>query len=560
MEKAPSLVFLCIQSIKTQLLRGCDNPIPDVYELPPHLFGDLIAQLPALALQNLQTDMPFKSWDDYELTDDCLKSGRKRGRNEKFHRAWKKLFKLRWPELVDSAKSGDWQQIYWERHLQNCLDEAAEAALRPLFSGRIGCINISDNILRYICHEDHANFRNCDCTELSFHFMKFGSYARCLRLLNVFCNTETCELMRACKLQSLVIRWIRSEEHVEPLCKLLTQNLETLNSLELIHCKLSPSVMNAICTSLLEKDMHTNGMQHFSIKTSSLEMDPVSFPSAFISFLKSGRSLLSLKFCDSLLDGHFARTVFSVLLDSSSNLSSLDLSENNISGWLSTFNWRSAADSLLAERSLRSLHVLSLRGNDLNKSDAENLAHALVHMPNLETLDLSDNPIEDDGIRSLISYFTNHPEYPLANLNLENCELSCDGVIDLLDSLSLLEKPLKSLSIADNALGSGVADAIGDFLASPIQSLNISGMGLGSIGFLELQRKIVKELMMLLNINISKNRGGLEAARFLSKLIPLAPKLLSADTSYNLMPSESLSLLCTSLKSTKVFVQTVCVR
>lgn len=49
----------------------------------------------------------------------------------------------------------------------------------------------------------------------------------------------------------------------------------------------------------------------------------------------------------------------------------------------------------------------------------------------------------------------------------------------------------------------------------------------------------------------SKNRGGLETARFLSKLIPLAPKLVSVDASYNLMPSESLSMLCDSLRSAK---------
>lgn len=49
----------------------------------------------------------------------------------------------------------------------------------------------------------------------------------------------------------------------------------------------------------------------------------------------------------------------------------------------------------------------------------------------------------------------------------------------------------------------------------------------------------------------SKNRGGLEAARFLSKLIPMAPKLVSLDASYNLMPSESLRMLCDSLRSAK---------
>lgn len=40
-----------------------------------------------------------------------------------------------------------------------------------------------------------------------------------------------------------------------------------------------------------------------------------------------------------------------------------------------------------------------------------------------------------------------------SELNLENCELSCHGVSILVDTLLNLERPLKSLSIADNFLG-----------------------------------------------------------------------------------------------------------
>ncbi|VVA99819.1 unnamed protein product [Arabis nemorensis] len=550
MKKSPTLAFLCIKSIKFQLLQG-DNPIPDLYELPSELLDALIAHLPALALQNFQTHMPFKCWDDYESGDDCLISGRKRARYDVLGNSWKVLFKLRWPELIDRVKlPADWQQLYWEKHLQNCVDEAAEVAMRPTFSGRISSINVSDKILRYICHEEHLNCQKCVCTELSFHFQTFGPYLRCLRLLNVLCVTETSELLRTSNLQTLVLRWIRSEKHVEPLCKLLIQSRETLTSVEFIHCKLSSSFLGAICASLHEKDIHTNGIQRFCIKTSSIDIDPLAAPSAFISFLKSVRSLHTLHFCDSHLDRHIGRMVFSTLLDFSSDISSLDLSENNISGWLSTFS-RRVVGSLSSGKSLQSLCKLNLRGNELNRYDAENLANALLHMPGLKSLDLSGNPIEDGGIRSLISYFTKNPDSPLTDLNLENCELSCCGVIEFLDTLSTLEKPLKFLSVADNALGSEVSEAMVNFLTVSIESLNISGIGLGPGGFLELSRKLGKGLKKLLSINISKNRGGLETARFLSKLIPLAPKLVSVDASYNLMPPESLLMLCDSVRSAK---------
>lgn len=49
-----------------------------------------------------------------------------------------------------------------------------------------------------------------------------------------------------------------------------------------------------------------------------------------------------------------------------------------------------------------------IRGNNLRKGDADGLKYALVHMPNLESLDISDNFIEDDGIRSVGFPFFSH--------------------------------------------------------------------------------------------------------------------------------------------------------
>ncbi|KAK2648705.1 hypothetical protein Ddye_016194 [Dipteronia dyeriana] len=176
----------------------------------------------------------------------------------------------------------------------------------------------------------------------------------------------------------------------------------------------------------------------------------------------------------------------------------------------------------------------------------------LYHMPNLECLDISDNFIEDAGIRSLIPYFVEASERrnPLSKLILENCEFSCNGVTQLLDTLSTLRRPLKFLSVADNNLGSQVATAIIKILGTSIQVLNIGGIGLGLSGFQVLQEGITAELK-LVEINISKNRGGIETAKFLSKLMSLAPELTEVNAAYNLMPLESLTILCSGLKTAK---------
>lgn len=131
--------------------------------------------------------------------------------------------------------------------------------------------------------------------------------------------------------------------------------------------------------------------------------------------------------------------------------------------------------------------------------------------------------------RSLISYFKKNPDSPLADLNFENCELSCCGVIEFLDTLSTVEKPLKFLSVADNALGrylhnyklyitlhrykvclliilflffSEVAEAVMNSLTVSIESLDISSIGLGPVGFLELGKRLVKGVKKLMSINI----------------------------------------------------------
>ncbi|KDO65811.1 hypothetical protein CISIN_1g0074792mg, partial [Citrus sinensis] len=212
MVKAPSLISLAALAVKRELLLG-DDVIPYVYELPADLFDILLTCLPPLALQKLQTKMPFRDGDDCGSPDYCFENGRKRGRYGNFNTVWKKLFKTRWSGFTDQIEPVDWQQRYWEAHVQGCLDEAAELVVLPSFRGLISDINISDTILNYIGYEQQMNHLACDYSKLSYHCQQFGHYARCLRLQNALCVEETCQLLRESKLQSLVLRWIRFEEH-----------------------------------------------------------------------------------------------------------------------------------------------------------------------------------------------------------------------------------------------------------------------------------------------------------------------------------------------------------
>ncbi|XP_004290025.1 PREDICTED: protein NLRC5 isoform X1 [Fragaria vesca subsp. vesca] len=561
----PSLVSLCVDAVKSDLLRGDDDLLPILHELPPNLLDLLVSRLPPFALQKLHRAMPFDDRED-EFSDECIGNGRKRGRSSRagdFDKAWRNLFILRWPEIgrrIEVIEPPEWQQIYWETHLQNCLDEVAEVASLPSFDGCLGEVKISDSLLELIGCEGDMATSTSGYSKLRHHCVHFGYLARCLRLQNIFCNEEICHLLRNSKLQSLELRWIRSKEHITGVCKLLNQNSESLKTLEFIHCTLSSASITEICSSLSPKSLQAHGIKHFSINTTKfLETNPSSVPVELVSFLSSGRSLYSLKLSDNHLGQKFAKVLFSTLLNASSSLSILDLSENNISGWLSELSALSKSNTrtpLRVGKSLQSLRELNLRGNNLNKDDADDLRYALVHLPNLEVLDMSDNPIGDDGIRSLIPFLMEASEKctRFVDLMLENCELSCHGVTELIKTLSSLSRPLKSLSIADNDLGSQVAGVLGEFLCTPIQVLNAGGIGLRSSGFQVLQEKLTKELK-LVEIDISKNRGGIETANFLSKLMSEAPKLAIVNAAYNLMPVESLTAICSAIKNAKGTLQ-----
>ncbi|KAJ8649745.1 hypothetical protein MRB53_002768 [Persea americana] len=577
MGESPTLLWLCAQAITNEIIFG-DHYLQNIFELPSDLVDYLIMHLPPLALLKLQEAFSSEHCGRHDFVIDGATSGRKRRRFNDLNIAWKALFESRWPEgsrqiqpmncLTNqdgvarcdfTIHSGNWQQMYWETHLQNCLEKAAEMALLPSFEGCVGEIVIPDTIMKSIGYKGGMGLRTGYYSTLSHHCQQFGNFARCLRLQNVLCGTETCDLLRDSELQCLVFRSIKSKTHVDGVCKLLTQKSKTLIHVEFIHCWLPLTYLNAICGSLYTNGVQRQKIQHFLIKSSSIPGSiEGSNPTGFLSFLSSGSSLCSLNFSYNHLGPDFAKLIFDTLLHSSSCLSTLELCESNISGFLSKVNGNFSnlsTSSLGVKQSFRSLRVLNLRGNHLGKDDAEDLKAALFQMPRLQCLDISDNVIGDEGIRCLLPYFIQASEKAssLADMKIENCDLSCFGVTQLLQSLSAQREPLNNLSIANNELGCHIAAPLAKFMQiSHVRGLNIEDIGLGSCGFLELEKEIPEtEALELACINFSKNRGGFDAAKFVSKLILQSPELLTINAGYNFMPAESLMVICAALKLSK---------
>ncbi|KAK1353010.1 hypothetical protein POM88_052848 [Heracleum sosnowskyi] len=300
MREAPSLYSLCLDSIKDMILFG-DDDLSGLYQLPTEIIDCLIPRLPAIALQKFQDALPLNHENGHEVASG---SQRKRKRCDNFETAWMTLYKSRFSgfRLIKPADCSychakrigihdfrnEWQELYWNSHIQKCLSVAAEKAVLPYFEGCLGEIKIPDSILLSMGYKQRGSYLEVDYSKLAYHCQHFGLYARYLTLQNVLLQTETCHLLRNSKLEAVVVQWIKSKEQVEGVCKLLSQNIETMASLRFNHCKLSSEFVNAICESLLVKDLPTHRIQHFTFNTSRLlEADSISIPAGLKSFLSS---------------------------------------------------------------------------------------------------------------------------------------------------------------------------------------------------------------------------------------------------------------------------------
>ncbi|KAK1381089.1 hypothetical protein POM88_027833 [Heracleum sosnowskyi] len=196
MREAPSLYTLCLDSIKDMILYGDD--LSCLYQLPTEIIDCLIPQL-----QKFQ--------DAFQ---------RKRKRCDNFETAWMTLYK------------NEWQELYWNSHIQKCLSVAAEKAVLPYFEGCLGEIKIPDSILLSTGYKQRGSYLEVDYSKLAYHCQHFGLYARYLTLKNVLLQTETsvsgtakkslllhlflyATFLRNSKLEALVVQWIKSKEQLK---------------------------------------------------------------------------------------------------------------------------------------------------------------------------------------------------------------------------------------------------------------------------------------------------------------------------------------------------------
>ena len=97
----------------------------------------------------------------------------------------------------------------------------------------------------------------------------------------------------------------------DELCKILSQNKDTLSSLNLIHCRFSSTDFENICISLYHRGTCRHGLQYLSIMSSRVfESKQPSTYSSLIHLLSSGRCTFNTmsdyilyKKCQTILNG-----------------------------------------------------------------------------------------------------------------------------------------------------------------------------------------------------------------------------------------------------------------
>lgn len=358
----PSLLSLCLEAVASHLTAGAGGvgqaggrwgrdhfdggegggdtmitPEEVAEALPWELLHRLASLLPPAALEALHHAAHDRCCFSAATAavgfagPDGDRRGIKRSRCEDFNPEWQALFGLRWPRCDNAGHDGlltvDWQRQYWEKHLQECLDEAAESALLPSFCGSIDELTIPAKIVSCILHTKDIPQQY---SRLSFHCSSFGCYARCLRLQSVLCTAEISDLLQGSKLEKLMFVRIISDLEVNGVCILLSCHAETLLSLEFIHCQLSPAVMDKICNSVLQKGSVNHGIQNFSIKSSRIcESNTLNISAGLLDFLSMGKSLQWLSLNDTKMQPLFAKIIVHTLLGSSSGIRTLEISENN---------------------------------------------------------------------------------------------------------------------------------------------------------------------------------------------------------------------------------------
>jgi Ran GTPase-activating protein (RanGAP) involved in mRNA processing and transport len=195
------------------------------------------------------------------------------------------------------------------------------------------------------------------------------------------------------------------------------------------------------------------------------------------------------------------------------------------------------------------LRKVNLRCNLITSSGCKLLADALnMDEASLQTLDVSENAISDDGAEALGSVIKRSS---LLELAIESCLVTDDGVAGLIHSLCDSKALLQSLSLAQNHISETGASALVKMLASneSLSSLDLSSCHLSDKSIEVLAQGLTSDKNRTLKrLSLAFNEFGNGGAESLGHLLPRC-RLERLESQFNNFDDKGLAAIVQGLSN-----------
>ncbi|XP_073350160.1 uncharacterized protein [Pagrus major] len=264
-----------------------------------------------------------------------------------------------------------------------------------------------------------------------------------------------------------------------------------LSSGSLSSDKLSPSQWSALVFILLSSE---NELDVFDLKKYSASEEGLLWLMPVIK--ASNKSLLS----DCKLSLIGCEALASVLSSQSTNLRELDLSNND----LQDSGVKLLSPALISPNCR--LEALRLIQTSLTVESCQELS-SLLKFPSLKELDLSNNHLQDSGVRLLCPPLES-PQCTLKTFRLSACELSERSCEALASALSSMSSCLRELDLSNNNVQDSGLELLSAGLKSPhcmLETLRLSGCDLSWRGCEALSSVFSSQSLNLKHLDLSNN-------------------------------------------------------